>query len=63
MTILQEIVLNKNQAEIAREMGVTPQLLNWMIRNPKKLRAEQIECFASAVKRSPRTIFSLIINN
>lgn len=53
----------KTQVKIASIMGVSPQQLNWMIKNPKKLKAEEIELLALAINRSPRNLFSLIINN
>lgn len=48
--------------DVADKIGVTQQQFYWMIRNPNKLRAEQIKAIAEAVKRSPRNLFSLIIN-
>jgi len=64
-TILQDIIVSGNQshADIARKLQVSPQLLNWMIKNPKRLRVDQIESIATVLRRSPRNLFSLIINN
>lgn len=53
----------KTHKELADQIGVTQQQFYWMIRHPKKLRPDQIKDIAIAVKRSPRNLFSLIINN
>jgi len=53
----------KTQAKLAKAMDISPQLFNYMIKNPKKLNTEQIELLATALKKSPRNLFSLIINN
>jgi len=63
--IIQEIILQsgKEQKEIAELMGISPQLLNYLIRKPKNLRPDDIVKIAKAVDRSPRNLFSLIIAN
>lgn len=52
-----------SQKEIAEMIGVSPQLMNHMVKHPDRLRPSQIKNIAEAVGRSPRNLFSLIINN
>lgn len=53
----------KSQADIAKILGISPQLMNYMVKNPKNLKPEQIRDIAKALGRSPRNLFTLIVNN
>lgn len=64
MTLIEYIQrTGKSHKFVADKIGVTQQQFYWMIRNPHKLRPDQIKGIADAVDRSPRNLFSLIINN
>lgn len=64
-TKLEEIAdrSKKTRDEIASEMGCARMTLYYMLRKPRKMSLEDLEKFADAVDRSPRNLFSLIINN
>lgn len=65
MTIIQDIIekSNKSIQKIADDMECSrPTLYSWM-RDPKTMQVKDIQKFAEVMRRSPRNIFSLIINN
>lgn len=65
MTILEDIA-NKSgmtREEIALAMGYTRQAMWEKLKKPKQMSLLDLEKFAYAVKRSPRNLFTLIINN
>lgn len=64
-TILEKYIRDSGytQKDVAELIGVSPQLMNYMVKNPKNLKPEQIKSIAKALGRSPRNLFSLIINN
>ena len=62
---LHNLIVNSGhtQLDIANKMGVSPQLLNYMMRKPKRMRCDQIVLLALALNKSPRTLFTLITTN
>ena len=65
MAILKDIIdkTGKTKDVIAEEMNCTrATLYNW-IQKPKTMQIQDIEKLAKIVRKTPRNLFSLIINN
>ena len=63
MTILGEILSRKDKDELALKINKSrATIYNW-IKNPKSMSVADVKLLADAINRSPRNLFSLIINN
>jgi hypothetical protein len=64
-SILLDIVnkSGRTRDDIAAKLGLTRQGLHLKLKNPKGWTVADLEKFGNEFNRSPRNLFSLIINN
>lgn len=65
MNIIQKMVYDSGltQEDMADKLNITRKTLYNYLKRPKNMSAEDINNLAKLLNRSPRNLFTLIINN